>query len=220
MLGEQVVTLALTAENTTREATFTVVVRDRFVDVADDNQFALEINWLAARGISTGWTTPAGQEFRPVTHIARDAMAAFIYRLAGSPAFEEPETSPFVDVAPGDQFYREITWLAEQEITTGWTTARGAEFRPLAPIARDAMAAFLYRYADEPAVTLPETSPFTDVTPSTQFYADIAWMGEAGISTGFQGNDGTAQYQPLGPVNRDAMAAFLFRYQGYEDQLS
>ncbi|WP_135849238.1 bacterial Ig-like domain-containing protein [Serinibacter arcticus] len=220
VLGEQVVTLALTAENTTREATFTVVVRDRFVDVADDNQFALEINWLAARGISTGWTTPAGQEFRPVTPIARDAMAAFIYRLAGSPAFEEPETSPFVDVAPGDQFYREITWLAEQEITTGWSTARGAEFRPLAPIARDAMAAFLYRYADEPAITLPETSPFTDVTPSTQFYTEIAWMGEAGISTGFQGNDGTAQYQPLGPVNRDAMAAFLFRYQGYEDQLS
>jgi len=218
LLGEQVVTLGLTAEGVTREATFTVVVRDRFIDVAEDDLFAAEISWLAARGISTGWTTPAGQEFRPVTPIARDAMAAFIYRLAGSPSFTEPAISPFVDVAPGDQFYREITWLAEQEITTGWATPRGQEFRPLAPIARDAMAAFLYRYAGEPGVSLPETSPFTDVTPSTQFYAEIAWMGEAEISTGWLGNDGTAQYQPLGPVNRDAMAAFLFRYQAYEDR--
>ncbi|WP_199241643.1 S-layer homology domain-containing protein, partial [Serinibacter arcticus] len=85
-------------------------------------------------------------------------------------------------------------------------------FRPLEPINRDAMAAFLYRMAEEPEFTAPTTSPFTDITPATQFYAEITWLASEGISTGWLGNDGTAIYRPTTPINRDAMAAFLHRY--------
>ena len=42
-----------------------------------------------------------------------------------------------------DRFYREISWLAEQRITTGWADG---SFRPVQPIERGAMAAFLHRY--------------------------------------------------------------------------
>ena len=52
----------------------------RFTDVPADNQFYREITWLASKGISTGW--PDGT-YRPVTPIARDAMAAFVYRFRG-----------------------------------------------------------------------------------------------------------------------------------------
>ncbi|PWD52235.1 hypothetical protein C8046_17915 [Serinibacter arcticus] len=185
-----------------------------FVDVPVGSQFFAEISWLLDRGISTGWSTPAGQEFRPVTPIARDAMAAFLYRLAGSPDVELPAVSPFVDVAPTNQFYVEIAWLAQEGISTGWSTPAGAQFRPLEPIARDAMAAFLYRYADSPAFEAPATSPFADVPVGSQFHDEIAWMADEGIATGWQGgNDGTDVYRPLAPVNRDAMAAFLYRYE-------
>ncbi|MFW2513211.1 immunoglobulin-like domain-containing protein [Demequina sp. SO4-13] len=58
----------------------------------------------------------------------------------------------FVDVTEhSSEFYDEIMWLASQGITQGWETENGTEFRPCNAITRDAMAAFLYRLADEPA---------------------------------------------------------------------
>ncbi|OYX10830.1 MAG: hypothetical protein B7Z15_12875, partial [Rhizobiales bacterium 32-66-8] len=54
----------------------------------------------------------------------------------------------------------------------------------------------------------PATSYFVDVTPTnSEFYTEISWMGESGISQGF--SDGT--YRPLSRTSRDAMAAFLYR---------
>ncbi|TGO04898.1 5'-nucleotidase C-terminal domain-containing protein [Serinibacter arcticus] len=185
-----------------------------FTDVAPRNQFFREIRWLAENEIATGWENGDGTwDYRPLAPIARDAMAAFLYRLAGSPDVELPEVSPFTDVSTSNQFYAEISWLAEQDIATGWNNGDGTfSFRPLEPIGRDAMAAFLYRLADSPEHDAPAVSPFTDITPSTQFYDEITWLAETGISTGWQGNDGTAIYRPTTSVARDAMAAFLTRY--------
>jgi len=190
-----------------------------FSDVSPSTQFYTEISWLAQNGISTGWVLPDGtREFRPVTPVARDAMAAFLYRLAGSPDFQEPATSPFTDVDTSNQFFKEIAWLAETGISTGWVQADGtAQFRPLDPIARDAMAAFLYRFADREGkvddTPAPATSPFADVATSNQFYAEIAWLAQNEIATGWvgPGNDGSTIFRPLSPVNRDAMAAFMYR---------
>jgi len=191
-----------------------------FTDVPVLTQFFDEISWLFENGISTGWETEAGREFRPLQPIARDAMAAFLYRQAGSPEFTGPPVSPFTDVSTDNQFYDEISWLAAEGISTGWDNGDGTvSYRPLEPIGRDAMAAFLYRMADSPSFTGPVVSPFTDVAPSNQFYKEITWLVNEGISTGWVGNDGTAEYRPVNPINRDAMAAFLFRYDdaGFSD---
>ncbi|GMA31404.1 hypothetical protein GCM10025875_13960 [Litorihabitans aurantiacus] len=184
-----------------------------FADVAPDQQFAADIAWLAQRGITTGWDEPDGtRTFRPLTHLNRDAMAAFLHRLAGSPEVTRPATSPFADVAESDQFYDEILWLHQQGISTGWQEADGTRtFRPLEPIARDAMAAFLYRLADAEDAPVT-TTPFTDVAPTDQYATEIAWAARTGITTGWTGNDGTALYRPLEPINRDAIAAFLHRF--------
>lgn len=217
VLGEQVVTVTATIGEVSRSATFTVRVAapvPSFVDVPFTAQFSAEIEWLAAEGVSTGWALPGGgREYRPVQPIARDAMAVFLFRLAGDPAYTAPTVSPFVDVATTNPFYREITWLASTGISTGWPTAAGAEFRPYSPIARDAMAAFLYRLADRPAFSAPAVSTFGDVGTGNQFYKEISWLASEGISTGWPGQGGApASYQPLSAVNRDAMAAFLFRF--------
>jgi len=193
-----------------------------FVDVAEDNQFFREISWLAERGITRGWDLPDGtKEFRPVTPVARDAMAAFLYRLAvlaGESEFTPPATSPFTDVSTSNQFYREIAWLHDQGISTGWANGDGTfSYRPLAPIARDAMAAFLFRYAEVTSYDAPTVSPFDDVATGNQFYREIAWLEEEGIATGWRdGNDGTTLFRPLSPVNRDAMAAFMYRLSNPE----
>jgi hypothetical protein len=72
-------------------------------------------------------------------------MAAFLYRFAGSPEFTAPSVSPFRDVPTSYSFYKEITWLASQRVSTGWGVPGGAEFRQFQPVLRDQMAAFLYR---------------------------------------------------------------------------
>ncbi|BCW64177.1 hypothetical protein StoSoilB22_31500 [Arthrobacter sp. StoSoilB22] len=187
-----------------------------FSDVPAESQFATEISWLAASGISTGWDVGGGvRQYRPLESIARNAMAAFLYRHAGSPAFTPPTVSPFTDVPVEAAFYKEITWLASTGISTGWALDGGVrEYRPLSPIARDAMAAFLYRYADKPAFTAPPVSPFTDVPAGGGFYTEITWLAGAGISTGWDAGNGARQYRPFDGIARDAMAAFLYRYAG------
>jgi hypothetical protein len=185
-----------------------------FTDVSTDNQFAKEITWLASSGISTGWTAPDGTKtFGPVLPVNRDAMAAFMYRLRGKPAFTPPAVSPFKDVATNNQFYKEITWLASTGITTGWTDADGTRtYAPVQAVNRDAMAAFMYRLAGKPAFTPPAVSPFRDVATNNQFYKEITWLASTGITTGWTAADGSKTYAPVQAVNRDAMAAFMYRY--------
>lgn len=179
-----------------------------FKDVKAGMDHYEHIMWLASRGVTTGYDDGT---FRPVQPVNRDAMAAFMYRLAGSPAFDPKGKQSFRDVTPTTQFYKEIEWLSAQGISTGWDVGNGVkEFRPVQPVARDAMAAFLYRLYGKPTFTAPTRSPFVDVPRGTQFYAEMSWLAANGISTGWVLPTG-AEFRPLQPVNRDAMAAFMHR---------
>jgi hypothetical protein len=141
-------------------------------------------------------------------------MAAFMYRYAGSPAVTLPAKSPFADVTPqSTNFYKEIIWMNQQGISTGWSVGGGKkEFRPKDAITRDAMAAFMYRFAGRPATTPPATSPFADVARSSQFYREITWLSRAKISTGWHMGGSRYEYRPYDEISREAMAAFLYRY--------
>lgn len=191
-------------------ATAKVAPATPFADVPPGMLFYDEMLWMATAGISTGWTEANGTKtYHPQQAVNRDAMAAFMYRLAGSPDFTPPKKSPFTDVATGNPFYKEITWLNSRAISTGWDQANGTKtYRPLQPVNRDAMAAFLYRFAQSPDFAAPAKPAFADVATNNLFYKEISWLAASGISTGW--SDGT--YRPLAPVKRDAMAAFMKRF--------
>lgn len=173
-----------------------------FVDVRyGELSFFTEIAWMEHTGLSNGW--PDGT-YRPLAPMKRDAMAAFLYRAAGEPAYTPPARSPFTDVPTSMAFYKEIAWAESVGITEGWPDGT---FRPVEPIKRDAMAAFMYRFQGEPDFTPPRTSPFVDVGSGDMFHKEIAWAESEGITTGWP--DGT--YRPLAPILRDAMAAFVYR---------
>lgn len=114
-----------------------------FTDVPPGHAFFDEISWLGQTGITTGYVDGS---FRPTGPVDRQAMAAFLYRLAGEPDGGDPVCSvaPFPDVAVDATFCGEIAWLAMRGITTGYTDGT---FRPLEVVARQAMAAFLYRFS-------------------------------------------------------------------------
>lgn len=167
---------------------------------------------MSSKGISTGWDD---KTYRPQNLVARNAMSAFMYRLAGEPSYAAPATSPFKDVSKGKPFYKEMSWLAKTGVSTGWSDRT---YKPSASVNRDAMAAFMYRLAGSPAFTAPKKSPFTDVSTTNPFYKEISWLAAQGISTGWEQPGGTRVYRPVEPVKRDAMAAFMYRFdqKGYK----
>ena len=172
-----------------------------FSDVHEGDMFYREITWLAGQNITTGWVDGT---FRPHESIEREAIAAFFYRMSGSPEVQLPEESPFTDVKEGDPFYKEIVWFQQQGITTGWPDKT---FRPHDPVSREAMAAFFYRYSGKPPVEV-QNAPFKDVPEQNMFYREIAWLHDSKITTGW--DDGT--FRPHESISREAMAAFLYRY--------
>ncbi|MFK5257766.1 S-layer homology domain-containing protein [Propionibacterium freudenreichii] len=110
-----------------------------FRDITPSTMYYKEMCWLSSKGIATGW--PDGT-YRPLDNVNRDAMAAFMYRYNGSPAYQAPGSSPFSDVVTSQLFYKEMAWMQSQGLSTGWPDGT---YRPVTAIARDAMAAFLYR---------------------------------------------------------------------------
>lgn len=116
---------------------------------------------------------------------------------------------PFVDVSYADVFGDEILYLFTRDVVTGWPDGT---FRPTAPVSREAMAAFLYRFVDlDPYLPPCEPSapqPFTDVSTGHPFCGAIGWLADTGISTGYP--DGS--FHPGENVTREAMAAFIYRW--------
>ena len=180
-----------------------------FNDVNVTTPHQEDIIWLAENGISTGY--PGGL-FKPMTDVYRQDMAAFLYRLAGEPDYTptSADKARFKDVNDQTPHAKEIYWLAASGISTGYLDGT---FKPLAPVVRQDMAAFLRRLAKvmgdpESESWKPQnTNAFPDVTAQTDHQEDILWLAETEISAGYP--DKT--FRPLVKVARQDMAAFLHR---------
>ena len=172
-----------------------------FCDVGPSHQFRTEILWTAQNGIADGWPDTS---FRPLEPVSRQAMAAFLYRLSGSPGYNPPAQPSYSDVGANHLFRREIEWLRHRGIGTGYEDGR---FLPLRGVSRQAMAAFMHRAAGAPTFRGPTTPSFRDTEVGRPFYDEIHWLVSRSITTGYA--DGT--FRPDANVSRQAMAAFLMR---------
>ena len=102
---------------------FTPWRQPKFSDVPTGHAAYTEISWLAYTGIGTGYSNG---EFRPRTAVTRQSMAAFLYRLAGSPSYTPPSTPEFSDVPRGHTYYKAISWLADTGVDGGSTWLAGS----------------------------------------------------------------------------------------------
>ncbi|PWG65901.1 S-layer homology domain-containing protein [Bifidobacterium callitrichidarum] len=176
-----------------------------FTDVSDSTAHAEDIAWLASTGISTGYNDGSFGVGQPVQ---RQDMAAFLYRLAGSPSFNpsDKDKARFTDVNDGTSHAKEIWWLASTGISAGY---EDGSFGVGKLVQRQDMAAFLHRFAGKfggPSDAGANLA-FTDVNGSTAHAEDIVWLAKAGVSKGY--TDGT--FGVGKPVQRQDMAAFLHR---------
>ncbi|WP_298461411.1 S-layer homology domain-containing protein [uncultured Cellulomonas sp.] len=176
-----------------------------FVDVRAGDAFYTDIRWLAERGLANGTRVGDQVYFYPAHPVSRQAMAAFLYRYSGEEFV--PDGAPtFTDVGPDHQFYVAIEWMAAQGLAQGYDDGT---FGATKPVSRQAAAAFLHRLAGEPAVG--GTGGFVDVPVDDQFAEAIAWTARAGIAQGYDGE----VFGKTRPVTRQAIAAFLHRYDTF-----
>jgi hypothetical protein len=114
-----------------------------FSDVGAGHPFAQEILWLLEQDITGGYSD---NTFRPNEPVSRQAMAAFLYRVAGEPGLPAIASPTFPDVPFSHPFAREVEWLASAGVSNGYDDGT---WRPSDPVTRQAMAAFLLRMAED-----------------------------------------------------------------------
>ncbi|WP_163228091.1 GH25 family lysozyme [Bifidobacterium choloepi] len=166
------------------------------------------IKWAKNKGVTTGYANGA---FGVGNTVIRQDMAAFLYRVAGSPSFTPTaaQRAVFSDVNSSTPHANAIWWMASKGITEGFTDGG---YHPTAVVNRQDMAAFLYRIAGSPEYTPTAAikAKFSDVTDSTPHAKEIWWCASAGIANGWTSGSSTV-YRPTASVQRQDMAAFLER---------
>ena len=186
-----------------------------FKDVNSSTPHYDNIVWLYNEGISTGFGRGSNRTFQPYSNVARCDMAAFLYRLAGSPVYipTSSDMKYFSDVDSSTPHCTEIWWLASTGISRGWYENGTRTFRPYANVARCDMAAFLYRLAGEPdySPTPSERRYFSDIHSSSPHAKEVWWLASIGVSKGWKEGDGTHTFRPYSNVVRCDMAAFINR---------
>ena len=188
-----------------------------FTDVSDATPHAEDIRWLAEAGISTGWPNGDGTyHFSGMDAVVRQDMAAFLHRLAQHDGSSLPlgAALSFSDVSASTPHEEDIAWLSAAGIAEGWPLPDGSRaFRGMGTVARQDMAAFLYRLAGSPAYTPSEADRrlFSDVTEETPHAKEIWWLARVGVSEGWERADGSCEFRGMGTVARQDMAAFLHR---------
>jgi len=160
--------------------------------------------------------------FNPTTPISRQAMAAFLYRSAGSPAVNNSncgpgKQGPFNDVSATSQFCKEIEWMKNNNI------AGSPTFRPAASVTHEVAAAFLYRLDGSPAFSRsinqqcssgqgqPNNPPYSDVNSGNRFCKEIAYIKSKGYTSEVIS---PTSFEPKKTATRQAIAVMLHNRAG------
>lgn len=118
----------------------------------------------------------------------------------------QPTGTPFTDVPDDHPAFVPISWMRDSGIDTG--RADGT-YRPDEKVSRAQMAQYLYLAAGSPEVTVPDASPYRDVTPADEAYEAIVWAQGAGLMDATDG-----RFRPSAKLTRGETAVLAHRVAG------
>ena len=172
-----------------------------FVDVKKDDYYYDAVIWAVGKGIAKGVTDTT---FQPNASCTRAEMVTFLYRAAGSP---EPtnKVNPFTDVAEDSYYYKAVLWAVEKGIAKGTSETT---FSPNDTCTRGQTVAFLYRYANSPAVS--GSNSFADVSETAYYYDATLWAVSEKVTEGTS----ATTFSPNDLCTRGQIVTFLYRYMG------
>ena len=170
-----------------------------FNDVAPGSFFYEPVMWAIENGITNGTSATT---FGPNDQCMRAHVVTFLWRAVGCP---EPTRTdnPFVDVKPGDFYYKPVLWALENGITSGMDATH---FGPTAYCNRAQVVTYLYRTMGSPAVDASK-NPFTDVAAGSFYEKPVLWAVENAITNGLS----ATSFGPDSICNRAQIVTFLYR---------
>ena len=130
--------------------------------------------------------------------------AALIFSLSAA-AFAAVEDTGFSDVDAGAWYAGAVMYCNGHDLMTGTGNGR---FDPGSTMTRAQFAMVLHRLKGTPAVT--GTDAFTDTADGAWYSDAVLWVSQQGLIGGYGGG----LFGPNDPVNREQIAAILWRYEG------
>ena len=191
-----------------------------FTDVEHGAWYEGSVQYVYDEGIIVG----DGDIFAPNDDTTRAMVATILYRLAGSPEVTDyTEYNKFTDlpaVEAGFWYTDAVAWALNAGVSTG--DDYHMLYNPTAPVTREQLALFLYRYEAYTGEDVTVTATYDELFGVT--YVDewakegFAWAVENGIIKGAEATDdaGNTYYalNPQGGATRAQLARVLHRYVG------
>ena len=174
-----------------------------FADVSREDWHFEDVRFAQINRLLIG---TAADTFSPQGPVTRATAATLLYRLAGEPAAEE--TPLFTDVAEEAWYYDAVQWAAQAGMAQG---VGGGRFDPDAPVSRQDLAVFLWRYMAYAGMESPVTQEYI-VFADQEDIADYAQQAvQALCRLGILQGVGQNSIRPLDGATRAEVAAMLHR---------
>ena len=177
-----------------------------FTDVDGLNWFDPAIRYDFAFGLMNGMSQTA---FGPETTLTRGMIVTILHRIAGTP--EPKNDCVFEDIHPEAYYAAAVTWGYENGIVMGKTQT---SFDPEAPVTREQMVTFLYRFAVYMGceVGVAEATDISGFVDDHILYdyskAPFAWA----VGTGLVNGMGHNNLEPQGTATRAQVAQLIMKY--------
>ena len=175
----------------------------RFTDVDVSLWYHEGVDFVVANEFMKGMSDTL---FQPNGTLTRGQLVTILHRMAGTP--EAKAESPFTDVVSSQYFFDAVAWAYEAKIAQGISDTT---FAPNAPVTREQLVTFLYRYAQYQEADVSAQSSLTGYPDAAGLssYAQIpmAWAVEQKLVWGIDG-----KLNPKGTATRAQIATIIQRY--------
>lgn len=173
-----------------------------YKDVPMDVWYHDSVDYVLQHGLMKG---RAEGIFAPNAKLTRAELVTVLYRMAGEPSVEG-KTHPFTDVAEGAWYTDAITWAFNAEVVNGISETT---FAPNANVAREQIAAMLFRFAGAEAVEKNALESFTDAAKVSPYALEaMNWA----VSNGLIKGTTATTLAPREAASRAQAATILTRY--------
>ena len=173
----------------------------RFSDVPEGASYAAAVNWAAEQGYVNGYNDG---RFGIHDNVARQQLAAILYRAAGSPSIEDKIWGyPYADVDAGAYYGTAVYWARLEGLVNGYNDNR---FGVGDHVTRQQVIAILWRWAGSPEASAQDYTDESAISSYAQTAVD--WSRANGIMAGRE--DG--RFDPAVPATRVEIVSALYQH--------
>ena len=177
-----------------------------FTDVKPGAWYHDSVDYMVTQKLMVGMSAT---NFGISGTLTRAQMVAILYRIAGEPT-TEGMSNPFTDVAENAWYAAAVTWGYNVGVVAGMTDTT---FAPNAPVTRQQMVSFLYRFEDAEAPEEDHLAAFADASKVQAYaYDAMNWAVANGLINGVAQPGGPVLLDPTGTATRAQTAVFFTAY--------